>query len=415
MKTRALEPGLLAVFRRFIILELGIFVLAAVAFPNLGEWSGAHLLLWISPLCLVLIQVYLSSPWFQQKTGRMFLPMALAAGSLVPILGQSAIMAGFGARLVGSSAGTTWRLFTTLFIPLFLLVPLVLISWQYGMGAVLLFCGGTALLDLVAGALSAGDGLRVAPFLASAVTRTAIYLIVGNIVVQLMAQQRAQRESLARANRQLAHYATTLEQLAVSRERNRLARELHDTLAHTLSGLSVQLEAVKALWDSNPKGARSTLVGSLAAAREGLTETRRALRDLRASPLEDLGLALALCNLAESVATRTGLELELEVPEQLDELPPNVGQCIYRTAQEALANVDQHAEARRVRVALHQGSEQVVLTISDDGSGFDPRRVDPESQFGIQGMRERAEMVDGVLEVKSQPGKGTMVRFTVET
>jgi len=109
------------------------------------------------------------------------------------------------------------------------------------------------------------------------------------------------------------------------------------------------------------------------------------------------------------------LELELEVPEQLDELPPNVGQCIYRTAQEALANVDQHAEARRVRVAIHQGSEQVVLTISDDGSGFDPRRVDPESQFGIQGMRERAEMVDGVLEVKSQPGKGTMVRFTVET
>src|SRR4029078_5838718 len=108
------------------------------------------------------------------------------------------------------------------------------------------------------------------------------------------------------ANAKLVDYASTNEQLAVTRERNRVARDMHDTLAHTLSAVSVQLEAADSVWDSQPQQAHELLQKSLASARAGLGETRRAVRALRASPLDDLGLGLALRDLAESTADRAG-------------------------------------------------------------------------------------------------------------
>src|SRR5439155_20678930 len=129
------------------------------------------------------------------------------------------------------------------------------------------------------------------------------------------------------------HHAGTLESLAVSRERNRMARELHDTLAHTLSGLSVQLETVEAYWDVEPRTAHAMLDRALEATRDGLQETRRALKALRASPLDDLGLGLALRRMAESAVARANIELDLEIPEQVPPLAPDVEHCIYRVAQ----------------------------------------------------------------------------------
>jgi signal transduction histidine kinase len=205
--------------------------------------------------------------------------------------------------------------------------------------------------------------------------RTISFILVGYMVVRLMTTQREQRRALAEANTQLAHYAATLEQLATSRERNRLARELHDTLAHSLSGIAVQLEAVKTLWENSPEDA-AMLEQSLATTRSGLTETRRALQALRASPLEDLGLALAVRSLAESVAARSGLALDLEAPERLENLSPDLEQGIYRIVQEALENIAQHANARNVKMQLSQTDGHFTLTISDDGQGFQMESVD---------------------------------------
>jgi signal transduction histidine kinase len=241
--------------------------------------------------------------------------------------------------------------------------------------------------------------------------RTISFIVVGYMVVRLMTTQREQRRALAEANTQLAHYAAALEQLATSRERNRLARELHDTLAHSLSGIAVQLEAVKTLWENSPEDARAMLEQSLATTRSGLTETRRALQALRASPLEDLGLALAVRSLAESVAARNGLALDLEAPERLENLSPDLEQGIYRVVQEALENITQHAHARNVKVQLSQTDGHFTLTISDDGKGFQMESVDMINQFGLQGMRERTEMLGGDLEVESQPGRGTTIRL----
>lgn len=244
--------------------------------------------------------------------------------------------------------------------------------------------------------------------------RTASFLIMGYIITRLMNQQRQQREQLEQANRRLSHYAATLEQLTVTRERNRMARELHDTVAHTLSGLAVQLEAVHSVWDSDPLQAQSILESSLVATRSGLTETRHSIQALRASPLEDLGLLLALHTLAENAAARGGFRLSLELPPSLRKLPPDIEQALYRIAQEALENIVRHAEARQARLCLAQEGSQLRLEISDDGRGFSPDASQTSGGFGLQGIRERAELLGGALQIISQNGRGATIRLTLE-
>lgn len=228
-----------------------------------------------------------------------------------------------------------------------------------------------------------------------------------------MNAQREQRQALADANSQLADYAATVEQLTLSRERNRLARELHDTLAHTLSGVSVQLEAVDSAWESAPDKARELLHKSLAQTRSGLTETRRALQALRASPLEDLGLTLAIRNLATTTAKRAGFTVELDIAESIDQLSMDVEQGVYRIVQEALENTISHANANTVRISLFEQEQDIVLEITDDGRGFDVNATSSNGHYGLQGMRERATMMNGELIVQSQPKEGTELRLTI--
>jgi signal transduction histidine kinase len=175
----------------------------------------------------------------------------------------------------------------------------------------------------------------------------------------------------------------------------------------------VQLEAVKAYWDVDSTMAQRLLEQSLAATRDGLQETRRALKALRASPLDDLGLRLALRQLAESAAARANLRLELNLPSAGPTLPKPVEQCIYRVAQEAIANVAHHADARTLRVGLAHEGAQVALTVADDGLGFDPQRAGQAGHYGLAGMRERAALVGGALIIESQRGEGTSVRLRI--
>ena len=410
MKTSTIESGLLPVFRLFAILRFGLLVLSFVsrlAFPDLLE-SGQnyHVVLWFSLASSALLLAYLSWPVFQRKLGRAFLPIGIILASAGPIIEQNLVLRthielGMGIALVGA-----WQLLPTLFI------PLVLIGWQYNFRSVILFCLCTALLDwgLTMSVVNIPD-VRLFALAGVLFIRTVSFILVGYMVVRLMTNQREQRWALAEANTQLAHYAATLEQLATSRERNRIARELHDTLAHALSGVAVQLEAVKTLWDTNPDEAHGMLEQSLKATRDGLTETRRALQALRASPLEDLGLALAFRNLVESIAARNGLALELEAPARLENLSLDMEQNIYRVAQEALENIARHAQARNVKVQLSQLNGNIELIISDDGRGFDLENVDIVNQFGLQGMRERTELLGGRLDVESSPGQGTTIHL----
>ncbi|GIK36902.1 MAG: hypothetical protein BroJett011_07350 [Chloroflexota bacterium] len=253
------------------------------------------------------------------------------------------------------------------------------------------------------------------------IKRAIIYLLLGYLITWLMQRQRAQRQALVEANRhqaetntKLAHYATTIEQLSISRERNRLARELHDTLAHSLSALSVQLEAVRSLWEVNPEAAREMLEQADETTRTGLAEARRSLHALRAAPLEEFGLAFSLRDMAETAARRADLRLDLEIAELAVNLPPGFEQGIYRIAQEALENVVRHARAKHVCVKLVNDAHTVQLVIADDGIGFEPDQSNTLSNhFGLQGMRERAGMLGGDIQIISQPRQGVQVCLTL--
>jgi len=247
------------------------------------------------------------------------------------------------------------------------------------------------------------------PLLGILFVQVVAFMLVGHMIARLVRVQREQRKHLTEANERLAQHAATLEQLTISRERNRLARELHDVLAHTLSGVAVELEGLRATLRRDPEQANALLNHSLQAIREGLTETRRTLQELRAKPLEDLGLALAVQTLAESYASRSDFQLDLNIDHDLGDYPDEVQQSIYRIAQEALANVADHAQALLSQVILKRDQGQIQLVIRDDGCGFDPDISKDGHHYGLLGMRERAEMIGANLSVKSQAGKGTQV------
>jgi signal transduction histidine kinase len=173
----------------------------------------------------------------------------------------------------------------------------------------------------------------------------------------------------------------------------------------------VQLEAVDSAWEVQPERAHELLVKSLAQTRSGLTETRRALQALRAAPLDDLGLALAVRNLAESTAKRGGLKLELAIDE-LDPLGPEVEQQVYRIAQEALTNALKHSGADRLRVAMTTRDGELILTVEDNGRGLDTDVLSANGHYGLRGMQERADLIGAFLEVTGGQ-QGAAVRLRV--
>jgi signal transduction histidine kinase len=409
MEDTQIEPGLLQVFRLFMTILLALHVLQRLtpdvhkhALPRPG----------ISVLAIVIgsafLLVYLSWPQLQRWLGALYLPLALLVASLMPIVGQYLTFRNQPGLSPAQYGDYAWQ------ETLLLIFPLLLVSWQYTFRWALFFILGAGIADFILTSLTTSQvELASSLYMRVLFTRMLSFLAVGYVVTRLMKAQRQQRQTLREANARLVDHAATLEQLTISRERNRLARELHDTLAHTLSGVAVQLEAVKSLWDADPEQTHALLEQSLIATRSGLTETRRALQALRATPLEDLGLALALRNLAETIAERSGLRLDLCIQENLDHLSASLEQGIYRVAQEALENTARHAMAGCVQVELVQHDESLILTITDDGCGFDLHTLDAESHFGLRGMQERAEALGGTLEVESRPRGGTTVRLQV--
>jgi signal transduction histidine kinase len=285
---------------------------------------------------------------------------------------------------------------------------LLFISWQYELKSVLAYCLFITFLDtLLVSQIRADFKLNEFTYHRLTFIRFIVFLFTGYVVVRIMRLLRAERQALQAANRKLENHLAALEQLTVSRERNRVARELHDTLAHTLSGVAVQLEAVDSLWTSDREQAHNLLLHSLRATRDGLTETRNAIQALRAAPLADLGLVRALQDYAETTAGRAGFKLEMNLPKSLAGLPLEVEQCFYRIGQEAIENVARHAQAKVLQVKLAGTGADLCMEISDDGVGFDPRAVEAGRHFGMQGMHERAQLIRAALEMVSRPGQGT--------
>jgi two-component system NarL family sensor kinase len=193
-------------------------------------------------------------------------------------------------------------------------------------------------------------------------------------------------------------------------ERNRLAREIHDTIAQDLSGIAFQLEAAEALLSESgdPERARRSVTAALGLTRKALDEARRSVLDLRAAPLEGRTLPEALAALAQEMAPQVTFEA---VPSPSIRIPPAVEVGLYRIAQEALQNALRHADATRVMLRLESASDLIRLTVEDDGRGFTIEET-AEGRFGLLGMRERARLLGGTLQIESAAGTGT--RITAE-
>ena len=203
--------------------------------------------------------------------------------------------------------------------------------------------------------------------------------------------------------------------LGAVEERNRLAREIHDTLAQGLAAAGLQLESAEAFLETGPdtERARAALSRALDLTRFNLDEARRSVLDLRATPLEGRSLPEALEVLADRWEAETGIAARFAVVNRARPLPPRVEVALYRVCQEALTNVARHAGARSASVRLVATPEAVRLVVEDDGRGFDPSRVDGDRQ-GLVGMGERVEMLGGTLDVQSGPGgTGTRIEATV--
>jgi signal transduction histidine kinase len=411
LRTDILEPGLLRLFRSYVVV-INVLSILNLFFQHHGQPQPFTLISIVNLVALAFLDFVVFNPPLEKRLQA----NTLALGIFL-FLVMTALQFWSSIKIEAPQELIDWgRLyFTNCFVWLF--IPMLITAWQYGLRGSVAFVTIASIFEGMVFILSVSiaENWFFFPFV---VFRSTNLLVVGAVIARLMVEQRKQRSELKAANQQLSHYAGTLEQLSTSRERNRLARELHDTLAHTLSGVSVQLEAVRTLWEPSPDKAHELLVQALHDTRDGLSETRRALKDLRAEPLEDLGLLLAIENLCADLETKTGADVDLNLPKSIDTASAVIQHCIYRTVQESFANIDRHAGAKQVRLSLsvdgRDAEKTYQLTIQDNGQGFDTAADVEAGHFGLRGMRERVELLNGAFLVTSAPNAGTLVSVTLK-
>ena len=414
------DDNLLAIFRiatfsRFVISAILFAVVPIVAEePSLGRLVNA--------LEALLLGVYLSLTPLQRLFKASYMPLALVWASVIPLFVSSlTIYLRFATLLtlqlpVSTQQAETFVVLSNVALNLpTLLIPLLIVSWRYSHKVVIWFCLSTSILDIAVLAVFVPVGrTNLIVAFSLILFRLIILSLVGLVVNHLITVQRSQAKALRDANTRLRDYAATREHLITSQERNRLARELHDTLAHTLAAATVQLEAVQVIWETQPERAKQLVQESTVTMRGGLQDTRRALQALRAETLESIGFVASIQLLAESIQARYRINTSVETADDVLWLTQEQEHVVYRVAQEALLNSAQHAQAQHIRIEIEETGETLCLIVIDDGAGFDPSTVDANTHFGVQGMRERARMIGAELDVSSQVGQGTQLRMKLK-
>ncbi len=197
-------------------------------------------------------------------------------------------------------------------------------------------------------------------------------------------------------------------------ERNRLAREIHDTLAQGLAAIALRLEAAELYLnaDSDSSRVREAVHQALTITQDNLEEARRSVLDLRAAPLEGRTLIEALAALKDDLAASGGLEIALESVGAARPLTPRIEAGLFRIAQEALTNIVTHSGAHKVRMRLVSTPNEVRLEVEDDGVGFEPSEI-PTERYGLAGINERANLLKGSMTLQSSPDFGTRIEIIV--
>jgi signal transduction histidine kinase len=216
-----------------------------------------------------------------------------------------------------------------------------------------------------------------------------------------------------RLREQMAIMRQKLRTSAVLEDRNRIARELHDTLEQELAGITMQLDLAVDSFQRTPRVAQQALETARNMSRHSMVEARRSVWDLRCQMLEDGDLVSALAQIVEPLVPREHVQVDFKVQGSPVRLPEPVEMNLLRIGQEAVANAVKHGHARRVCIELIYAPTSVGLTVSDDGQGFAASQASPTGHFGLLDMRERAQSMGSQLNVESEPGRGTRIAVEV--
>jgi signal transduction histidine kinase len=208
-------------------------------------------------------------------------------------------------------------------------------------------------------------------------------------------------------SRQHAEYlAREVETLATSLERSRIAREIHDSLGHILTTLSIQLELAQEMWQRDPERSLQALQNAQRLASECLDEVRRAVKTVRQ---KDLNLNEALHKLIQQVEQNQSIAVDADI--HLPQLPLQINHQLYCIVQEGFLNIQKHAQATRIKLRAYIDSDMIFLEIEDNGKGF--QLTLPHAGYGLQGMTERTHLLGGNLEIQSTPEHGTHIQVKV--
>ncbi|HEY7417998.1 MAG TPA: sensor histidine kinase [Ktedonobacteraceae bacterium] len=237
-----------------------------------------------------------------------------------------------------------------------------------------------------------------------------VVFIIGWIILSI--QQVHARGQLEEAHLQLVAYAMRLEELTLINERQRLARELHDTLAQDLVGLTLQLERVDLhLEKKRFERARELVQQAMGRARATLAEARSAIDDLRATALDSDNLLLAVQREVNRFTEATSISCVASTS-ALSAVPEHLCEHVLRAITEGLTNAARHSRAHQVQVCAHLNEAMLVIEVCDDGIGFDSALVGiQKGHYGLLGLRERARLCGGYLDIESTTGKGTTLRL----
>jgi signal transduction histidine kinase len=250
----------------------------------------------------------------------------------------------------------------------------------------------------LSGAITAG---------ALAVAIIAFSLIYGGYVVGIVTQSLERADLISQLEATRAELADVSRQAGALAERQRLAGEIHDTLAQGFSSILMLIQAADAQLDHTPDTAHAQLALAAQTARENLAEARTLVTGLASTQLEAGTLTDALRRLTERSGAELGIKTSFQASGPERSLPAAMEVVLLRTGQEALANVRKHAAATEVTVRLSYSGDQVQLAVTDDGVGFDPAVVN--GGYGLRGMRVRVAEAGGSVTVETAPGKGTSV------
>jgi signal transduction histidine kinase len=229
------------------------------------------------------------------------------------------------------------------------------------------------------------------------------------LVDRILAEKQA-KEELAIANQRIRNYALRAEEIATLQERNRISREIHDSLGHSLTALNLHLEMALKLAHIQPDRSREVLTEAKRLGSIALQDVRESVSTLRSDPLQGKDLPVAIHKLVDDLKLSNQIEptCYLDLPPTL---PPDVATAVYRIVQEALTNITKYAEADEAIVSVQSTANAIELKIADNGRGFNPTHN--STGFGLQGMRERVLSLQGKFEVSSSPGQGCQIRAVI--